>query len=68
MCGFNTHPAALQFDHIVPVGGGGRRGGGVKSMAEARALSVDPNVQVLCANCHAIKTRENGDYKRPVTP
>lgn len=22
----------------------------------------DPNVQVLCGTCHAIKSHENGDY------
>ena len=65
-CGYNENVAALQFDHIVALklGWGGRKKRtGPKSSVQARELMNDPNVQVLCANCHAIKTREEGDYK-----
>ena len=61
-CGYKAHVAALQFDHIIPVK---REGKWMtpKTKKEAINLMNDPNIQVLCANCHAIKTRENGDYK-----
>lgn len=67
-CGYDTHPAALQMDHIIQravTEPGAARWSGVKSMSHARRLIADPNIQVLCANCHCIKTRENGDYTSP---
>lgn len=66
-CGYNENYAALQFDHITPrykTKEAGRRYNGCTSMAAALRLVNDPNVQVMCANCHAIKTRENKDYMR----
>lgn len=66
-CGYRSHVAALQFDHIVPRhmhGGAKKDWHGVKNMKQARELACDPNIQVLCANCHCIKTRLNGDYRK----
>lgn len=62
-CGYKEHVAALQFDHITPVDRDGKKWVGPKMLKTAKEMMVDPNIQVLCANCHAIKTRENGDYK-----
>jgi transposase-like protein len=54
LCGFDEHPAALQFHHLIPAGKafqlsdkGFTRGiGGMR--AEARKCAL------LCANCHAL--------------
>lgn len=65
-CGYNEHHAALQFDHIVPESLGSRkkrRTSLPQSLADAKRFVNDSNIQVLCANCHCIKTRENKDYK-----
>jgi hypothetical protein len=67
ICGF-ADERALQFDHIKPVGGKRKRG----RETYRRILSgVDPvtDYQLLCANCHAIKTRTHKDYAaRPEAP
>lgn len=53
-CGFNGHPAALDFDHV--------RGekllnvSAAKSIAQAKA-EIE-KCEVRCANCHRIKTWE----------
>jgi 5-methylcytosine-specific restriction endonuclease McrA len=60
-CGYAEHPAALELDHIVPVTLIGKRKF-PKTRANYRDLIFDPNIQVLCANCHRIKTRENGEH------
>jgi 5-methylcytosine-specific restriction endonuclease McrA len=62
-CGYNEHFAALEFDHIIPVKLGFKRAGIKKTKASLEKIINDPNVQVLCAICHRIKTWENGDYK-----
>ena len=62
-CGYNLNHAALQLDHIIPRKDSKKRWTGPKWWKQAEELISDPNIQVLCANCHAIKTRENLDYK-----
>ena len=66
-CGYDEHPQALQFDHKVPVRNGKAkdrgRGNVVKCMADLRRVLLGPNIQIICANCHCIKTYENGDYR-----
>lgn len=57
-CGYNAHPAALQFDHVR----------GVKVAAVARLVhSAWPTIleeiakcDVRCANCHAVATARRG--------
>jgi len=64
-CGYNENYAALQFDHIIPEPLGSRkkrRTNLPQSMNDAKKFINDSNIQVLCANCHCIKTRENKDY------
>lgn len=54
-CGFNAHPAALDFDHLP---------GAVKlyricTMAGMRRVLIDAEIakcEVVCANCHRIRT------------
>lgn len=66
-CGYADHHAGLHFDHIVPVR---RKNGekrsyfhdGVTTMTKAYEMANGPNIQILCCNCHSIKTWENKDY------
>ena len=66
-CGYDEHPQALQFDHKVPVrkekARDRKRGNVIKCMADLRRALLDPNVQIICANCHCIKTYENEDFR-----
>ena len=65
-CGYKEHPAALQFDHIIPREISARRSkrsGLPQNKKELLIFLESDNIDVLCANCHCIKTRENGDYK-----
>jgi 5-methylcytosine-specific restriction endonuclease McrA len=63
-CGFADH-RALQFDHRTPIRRG--RSGLHKSAHSAektyRAVLAGKRegLQLLCANCHAIKTRKDED-------
>ena len=57
LCGYKTNADALQFDHIIPLHKtGGKRYESLVSWATMEKVLTDPNVQVLCANCHSIKT------------
>ncbi|HET9678378.1 MAG TPA: hypothetical protein VFP21_12840, partial [Solirubrobacterales bacterium] len=54
LCGFDEHPAALQFHHVDPsnkafsIAEGGLTRGIAKSRAEAEKCVL------LCSNCHAL--------------
>lgn len=60
VCGYNVHPAALQFDHI--------RGEKLFLISQdpktawSRILAEMDKCQVLCVNCHFIKTYELNEY------
>lgn len=62
-CGYKEHYAALEFDHIIPIRTNKKKRYGARTKKEFFNIINDPNVQVLCSNCHSIKTRENEDYK-----
>lgn len=54
-CGYNDHPAALQFDHLP----GYQKTRGVGNMLGCTIeslLSEIAKCEVVCANCHAIRT------------
>lgn len=60
-CGFRN-PYALQFDHIIPL----RRKEHTKLnidyyQGKCKLKEALSKVQVLCANCHSIKTYEEKD-------
>jgi 5-methylcytosine-specific restriction endonuclease McrA len=61
-CGFDDE-RALQFDHVKPARRGlnGKRKSGETGIATHRAIvnGMREGYQLLCANCHAIKTRED---------
>ena len=55
-CGYNAHPAALDFDHLP---GGGKRHGIADIQAHypmATILAEIAKCEVVCANCHRIRT------------
>jgi hypothetical protein len=58
-CGFDDE-RALQFDHVVPVAVAG-----AKRTSHADVLAgkmAKEELQLLCANCHAIKTRADDGH------
>jgi 5-methylcytosine-specific restriction endonuclease McrA len=55
-CGFNDK-RALQIDHIEPILSKIRSGSQYKRMIEEIKQTDIHNYQLLCANCHAIKTK-----------
>lgn len=60
-CGYDRHPAALDFDHVLP--------GKIKNVAACKTLEeIEREIEkceVVCANCHRIRTAERGQYGRP---
>lgn len=61
-CGFDTHPAALHFDHIKP---STKTFNISQDMKRSKALVIAEiaKCQVLCANCHSIRTYTEGHSK-----
>lgn len=64
-CGYNAHPAALQFDHIDPSTKYRTRTGKIVHPADMikggryslpTILAEIAKCRVLCANCHAVHT------------
>ena len=57
MCGYNVHPAALDFNHIH-----GDKAFSVSQdpkVALHKLLAEIDKCEVLCANCHRVHTYEN---------
>lgn len=57
-CGYNKHPAALQFDHLpehVKLMQVSMMGTGVR---KERLEAEIAKCEVVCANCHAVRTAE----------
>jgi hypothetical protein len=62
-CGYRDHAAALHFDHLP---------GNVKTMGVSRmgtytidkVLSEIAKCDVVCANCHAVRTYNRRDYTK----
>lgn len=61
-CGFNSHPAALDFDHLP----GFEKSDTVATLVGAGklelALAEIEKCEVVCANCHRIRTAERNQY------
>jgi len=64
-CGYKGHAAALDFDHLP----------GFKKLAEVSALLREPRsvllaeiakCEVVCANCHRIRTWKRNQERQPV--
>lgn len=62
-CGFDD-PRALEMDHIEPL----NKTGGKRQATAQVYLGIlngnEQNFQLLCANCHAIKSYEEDDHPR----
>jgi len=60
-CGFKEHPAALHFDHVK-----GEKKFNVsqdpKRSMEDLLVEIE-KCEVVCANCHSIRTSERGQYR-----
>jgi hypothetical protein len=61
-CGYKTHPAALQFDHINAGGKSFKIAAGMMRNWE-RILEEISKCVVRCANCHAVKTVEDEAHR-----
>ena len=61
MCGYNADPVALQFDHRDQ---STKKFGVTQDLLRPWDSILDEAAKcdVLCANCHAIKTYSNGDH------
>lgn len=66
-CGYRAHAIALDFDHLP----GSKKIAGVAALANAsktkRMLLEIEKCEVVCANCHRVRSLSRGDYggKRP---
>ncbi len=59
-CGYNGHHAALEFDHVAD-----RKLGTVASLAGSSLARVQKEIalcEVVCRNCHGIRTFKRGKY------
>ena len=67
-CGlYNTLTGFFDIDHIVQPGSKGWKRNGQWLAEVTNKKAIDPaNLQVLCPNCHRIKTIENREQKNPV--
>lgn len=63
-CG-NADKRVLQIDHVNGGGNSDRKGSRVSVLN--RVISGESGFQSLCANCHCIKSFENGEYGNVVS-
>ena len=61
-CGYKKHYAALEFDHINPDTKLGTLSQVYKGWGMKKLKDEIRKCQVLCANCHRVKTMEEKDY------
>lgn len=62
-CEYDTHPDALEWDHING-GGTSHSGTGISSLPMLLDRLSDPNIQLLCGNCHNIKSNAERRARR----
>ena len=61
-CGFNQHPAALDFDHRPGTMKEFSIAGGL-SYSWARIVAEMAKCDIVCANCHRVRTHIRQQYK-----
>ena len=61
-CGYNTHPVALELNHIDPTTKEFSIGKQLISISMSKLKEELAKCEVLCANCHQIHTYENGHH------
>lgn len=64
-CGYNAHPKALDFDHVR-----GEKLGDIGRLAHTaiawgRLMAEIAKREVVCANCHRIRTHERDQHRAP---
>ena len=57
-CGYNEHPAALDFNHIDPSTKTGNIAERCSGWGEKRLRAEVAKCEILCANCHRIHSYE----------
>ena len=57
-CGYNAHPAALEFNHIDPSQKTANVADKITSWSWERVLEEVDKCEVLCSNCHHIHSYE----------
>lgn len=57
-CGYRAHPQALEFDHLPGAVKSFNIGEKVGSYSLARIMDEIAKCEVVCSNCHAIRTFE----------
>jgi hypothetical protein len=68
LCGYNAHPRALQFDHIDPDTKYRTKSGklvhpsDMVGLSQSAILDEIAKCQVLCSNCHAIRSHEESHF------
>jgi hypothetical protein len=60
-CGYNTHPAALDFDHIDPSEKEFLIPPNVRSRNLKKLMAEVRKCRVICANCHRVHSRNQWD-------
>ena len=61
-CGYKQHYAALEFDHINPSEKLGTISQSYRSWGMKKIKDEIRKCQVLCSNCHRVKTMQDKDY------
>ncbi len=62
-CGYDEHPAALDFDHIDPAGKSRQISYLINDGVKREVLLAElEKCQLLCANCHRIKTHDPSSF------
>lgn len=63
VCGFNEHPEALDFDHVPALGPKLFEIGANRTCSLEKLAEEIKKCEVVCANCHRIRTfeRRNGN-------
>jgi hypothetical protein len=61
-CGYNDHPDALEFDHMPEYEKLFKLGGFIGT-TWARILAEIDKCEVVCANCHRIRTRQRANWE-----
>ena len=61
-CGYKQHYAALEFDHINPSEKLGTISQAYRSWGMKKIKDEIRKCQVLCSNCHRVKTMRDKDY------
>jgi hypothetical protein len=69
VCGYNSHPAALDFDHLPGANKVATIAKLFSGLKDDLLLEEIKKCEVVCANCHRVRTATRQQYTgRPATP